>query len=117
VPLVVWLAYGGREVGAPFVLPTRWRGRWGAACAGRHAEAEGAETGRGRLAAKEGSAWRARSPSSSGGDVRGGEPEEETRERDEEEGSEGEGGGGEQEREGGGREEQGRRGEAAARSR
>ena len=116
MPLVVWLAYGGREVGAPFVLPTRWRGRWGAACAGRHAEAEGAETGRGRLAAKEGSAWRARSPSS-GGDVRVGEPEEEIREREEEEGSEGEGGGGEQEREGGGREEQGRRGEAAARSR
>ena len=109
MPLVVWLAYGGREVGAPFVLPTRWRGRWEAACAGRHAEAEGAETGRGRLAAKEGSVWRARSPSS-GGDVRVGEPEEE-------EGSEGEGGGREQERERGGREGPGRRGEAAARSR
>ena len=49
MPLVVWLAYGGREVGAPFVLPTRWMGHWGAACAGRHAEVEGAETGRGCL--------------------------------------------------------------------
>ena len=110
-----WPTVEGRW-GAPFVLPMWWRGRWGAACAGRHAEAEGAETGRGCLAAKEGSAWRARSPSS-GGDVRVGEPEEEIRERVKEEGSEGEGGGREQERERGGREGPGRRGEAAARSR
>jgi len=49
-----WLAPGGREVEAPFVLTTWWRGRRGAACAGRHTEAEGAEKGRRRLAAKEG---------------------------------------------------------------